>query len=358
MEGLLYKEPAWISHIISRNDNQLFGLYISERRVALLSDGLRKVLNTEGFLFENAPQSFIEKKIICENSINAYLTMLRDISGDAGSGYAVLKVCGEQMKHSAELLIRWGKIYDAGRNVAYVALFAEKLAKVKHVFKNEEMHKELLEMRSELARQEEYLKQSEEYQKELRRYRHDRKNNLIAVRGMLMEGDLEGAIKYLDNISTILNEISNVINTGNPGIDAILSEKIQEAKNDGIEIRQVIGLSKNVPINIKDLCLAIGSCFDNAIEACGKAKERYPHPLISFELIEKRGVITFRMANTSVTPVIIGKDGIATTKKDILNHGFGLKNVRTIVKKYNGYMEACPDEGVFHLAFSLFTDQT
>ena len=49
--------------------------------------------------------------------------------------------------------------------MAYVALFAEKLAKVKHVFKNEEMHKELLEMRSELARQEEYLKQSEEYQK-------------------------------------------------------------------------------------------------------------------------------------------------------------------------------------------------
>ena len=61
---------------------------------------------------------------------------------------------------------------------------------------------------------------------------------------MLMEGDLEGAIKYLDNIPTILNEISNVINTGNPGIDAILSEKIQGAKNDGIEIRQVIGLRK------------------------------------------------------------------------------------------------------------------
>jgi hypothetical protein len=42
-----------------------------------------------------------------------------------------------------------------------------------------------------------------------------------------------------------------------------------------------------------------------------------------------------------------------TTKKDTLNHGFGMKSISLIVKKYNGNMSILTEDHIFHLNIVL-----
>jgi two-component system sensor histidine kinase AgrC len=217
-------------------------------------------------------------------------------------------------------------------------------------------YNELKELRKLVKTQTGYLEKSEAYLKELRRYRHDQKNNLIAVSGLLESGDIEGAKKYVGSFVEILNRKTAIINTGNPSIDMVITSKIAKAQEFNIKVQHIIGLPQDVQINRKDLCLAVGSCFDNAIEACIKARQKHRHPVISLQLIEKHGVIIFKMTNTSVTPVPENFSGISTTKEDTKNHGFGLKNVREIVATHNGYLEVIPEERQFTINFTLQGD--
>ena len=41
------------------------------------------------------------------------------------------------------------------------------------------------------------------------------------------------------------------------------------------------------------------------------------------------------------------KDHFLTSKADSANHGFGLKNVRSVVTKLNGFMDIDNDDGYF-----------
>lgn len=42
-----------------------------------------------------------------------------------------------------------------------------------------------------------------------------------------------------------------------------------------------------------------------------------------------------------------------TTKKDSINHGFGLKSIENIVKKYNGDLKICTNNNIFELNIIL-----
>jgi len=346
-------EIRQINQILNRNRDPMYCLFDPEHHTLKLSDGFRKLFRTEQYALENMPDYLLEHGIVCASSEETYKKMFAILSGKANECHAVIRLQAKRQNPVA-LLIHWVKIKNSSGRTEYIMGAAERFVRVRRRMKSENEHEELLELRNKLKLQEKYLEQAEEYQKEIRRYRHDRKNNLLAFSGLLKSGDVEGARKYLEESVTILNTDSEIVNTGNPGLDAVLSEKIHVAGLNGIHVAHIIGLPANIEINMKDLCLAIGSCMDNAIEACSRAKEKYPKPAISLELIEKHGVITFKMENTSVTPGSPGNKGLKTLKKDKMNHGFGLDNVRNIVSKYSGYMEAQPCEGIFRIAFTLF----
>ena len=88
--------------------------------------------------------------------------------------------------------------------------------------------------------------------------------------------------------------------------------------------------------------------MDNAIEAVEK-----------FTDTEKRqiDVIIYRKQNFMVVNIInplaetlTYRDGLpVTTKKDADFHGFGLRSMRQILKKYNGFLDVCEEDGCFSL---------
>lgn len=102
-------------------------------------------------------------------------------------------------------------------------------------------------------------------------------------------------------------------------------------------------LTEDMHLEMFDLTTLIGNILQNAIEAAVKAAD----PKIRIELIEHKKEI-FIVVSNSVAEIIDTEKGFSmTSKKDKVNHGFGLKNIAAVVEKYCGeyYMESVLENG-------------
>ena len=110
----------------------------------------------------------------------------------------------------------------------------------------------------------------------------------------------------------------------------------------------MISVDKNIRgLTQTELCCVLEIFLDNAIEAELKLSKAQRKIEIKIVMIEE--VLDILIRNRIAEPVLqdVQKKNIGSTKKDAGNHGFGLKNVREIVKKYDGFMDLYEDSGCF-----------
>ena len=174
---------------------------------------------------------------------------------------------------------------------------------------------------------------------------HDLKHQINALRKVRKE-EFDS---YLDEIEDSVLIYNAIVKTGNDVFDTILTEKSLYCKNRGIQVSCVADGSQMDFINTVDLYALLGNAMDNAIEGVEK-----------FQEIEKRqiDVLIYRQQNFLVMNVINpiadklkfdDEELPITTKGDKKFHGFGLRSMRHIVKKYDGYLNINVEDGCFSL---------
>lgn len=84
-----------------------------------------------------------------------------------------------------------------------------------------------------------------------------------------------------------------------------------------------------------DLVSLLGNVLDNAMEACEHVQRRKE---IYLEVKKARSYLLLTVKNTISKPVLNNNPELKSTKEDKINHGFGIKNVKKIVEKYNGFV--------------------
>lgn len=192
-----------------------------------------------------------------------------------------------------------------------------------------------------------YRTQFEEVKKkydETNKIRHDMKNHLQCISSLLDDKEYEKANSYVaDMIKNKLNFEFKQINTGNRVVDAISNAKLTQCKSENI-LTIVDAGSIETSIDDIDMCSLLGNIFDNAIEACRKVEKNKE---VHFEINQKKGYINIIMKNSIQNSVIENNPKLQTTKKHKDIHGYGIKSVKGIVKKYNGMMELFEQNGFF-----------
>ena len=117
---------------------------------------------------------------------------------------------------------------------------------------------------------------------------------------------------------------------------------------------EVIPDLSNLNIKMYELTRILGILLDNAIEACQKLPENERWIQVSivrnFLPNNQIGSVYISVLNPSA-PVKIVNQNIATTKPNASFHGFGLRNVKTILEKYGAEYDMAYENGMF--AFSL-----
>ena len=205
--------------------------------------------------------------------------------------------------------------------------------------------KEETELLRQLTAQKEFSAALRTDDESLRQFRHDYKNHMIVVNAYMENGDLEAARAYLQRVQEGIHPALQRFSTGNLAADAILNYKCGTAQDNHASLR----FSGYIPpdgIRDEDLCTVLSNLLDNAVEACGALPEK---SVISVEGATKNGFFLLTVENPAPAPVDVSR----TSKQDRKNHGFGLKNVKRIVKKYNGQSSFSQENGIFIVSVRL-----
>ena len=148
------------------------------------------------------------------------------------------------------------------------------------------------------------------------------------------------------------------IETGNKLLDVLLTEKSLFCEQNNISLSCMADGSKLDFMETGDLYCLFGNLLDNALEAV-KAIEQNERRVISLTVKARDGIVLVQEENYFDGELTF-EDGLPlTTKDDKAYHGFGMRSLRMIVKKYGGELTTYVTEDIFHLniIFSLNIDK-
>ncbi|MBU1145774.1 MAG: GHKL domain-containing protein [Firmicutes bacterium] len=178
----------------------------------------------------------------------------------------------------------------------------------------------------------------------MRSWRHDYHNHLQKLKAHIMMGQIQEANQYLNELEIDLDNVNQMVESGNINLDAILNSKLSLANKNNIEINYKAIVPKKLTISDIDLCVLIGNLIDNAVEACQKITDKSPKFIRLYIGIFKQQLY---ISVTNSTSEMIRKldDEYISTKRG--NHGHGLKRINNIVDKYGGYINRQNEPKVF-----------
>ncbi|MCM1988918.1 sensor histidine kinase [Oceanirhabdus seepicola] len=174
-------------------------------------------------------------------------------------------------------------------------------------------------------------------QQEVRKLRHDINNHLGVVSAFLENKDLEGAKEYFECLSDKF-QVSNRQFCNNSIVNAVINAKYNFALENNIDCFFNISIDKVLPIEDIDLCSIFANTLDNAIEASLKINKPSQRKITVKALLDK-GYFSYNITNTIGSKVNFFKGKYISDKEDKKLHGFGIENVSSIVKKYNGIID-------------------
>ena len=202
----------------------------------------------------------------------------------------------------------------------------------------------LVEYQTEQSRR--HLEEVRSIHREMRGYKHDFHNHLQLLKSYLDAGDTERAREYVLELDKHLMNVDTLLKTGNVSLDAILSAKIAQAKNEGITVTVKANVPDGLTVSDLELSIIVGNLLDNAIEACQSAKgERF----IRLYLGMKGKMLYFSMLNAAGAKRE-KVDGLFKTGKSGA-HGFGLKRAEAIIKDHGGWVKYNSEDGAFTSEF-------
>lgn len=233
---------------------------------------------------------------------------------------------------------KWAVLYLSQVMLALILYLQSEL------FKKSAMRQELAAMNMLWKKEQEQYQLSKENIALINQKCHDLKHQIRAIRNCSKE-DID---KYLDEIEDSIRIYEAIVKTGNEVLDTILTEKSLYCKERGITVSCVADGSQMEFINTVDLYAILGNALDNAIEAVEKFKHQEKRQ-IDVLIYRQQNFLVMNIINPIKGTLVYEEELPVSTKGDKRFHGFGLKSMRYIVKKYDGFLNISEEDGCFSL---------
>lgn len=191
--------------------------------------------------------------------------------------------------------------------------------------------------------QKEYFEILNKHQQETDALWHDMKKHLSLMKTLINNGQQDITAEYIFELETQMNETLKLIRTDYPVLSALLTEQMQRAKKAGIYFDIDVRLNSNMKIDSVDLCVILGNLFDNAFEACELLMPE-DEKNITASIIQRNNILIIKVKNTYVPNII---------KRRFGKHGYGQKNIRRAIAKYNGKIDINENNGVYEVTISV-----
>ncbi len=168
-------------------------------------------------------------------------------------------------------------------------------------------------------------------------YRHDLKNHLGCILGLLECNDIKGAEAYLRQLLDAAPVSQYQIYHPRTVLNLLCNQKANIAREKRIEfqfhtIDDDAAQELLAQISDYDLCTLMGNLLDNGLE---HANGLDPYVYVDL-FIDDAGNTVLRMENSCQTPPILRNGILASCKADTASHGKGMGQIRQITEHYHG----------------------
>lgn len=171
---------------------------------------------------------------------------------------------------------------------------------------------------------------------------------LSYLQNLLDTGEYKKAENYIRQISQQFDRTKSTPVCNDSLIDFILQQKREYAQLNGICVEYQLFFPSDMEEIQADLSGLFFNLLDNGIEAC--LDSGAPAPILSLLVKSHAGFLHIKMINSKSPDTVFTH---ATTKKDVLSHGFGLSIIEDIVKKYDGNYQWLDHSGTFESRLML-----
>ena len=243
----------------------------------------------------------------------------------AYSFFAPIVSLEEVGKHSTLLLLQ----------VMGLAALLCTLYAYRHLCQGFQARAELQSLTQAAHTQKVYITEAQARYEQTRSFRHDIKNHLSVLDGLLRSGKPEEGREYLKKLEAVSESLSFPYQTGNPVVDILLGEKLGLAKEIESEVSLI--LPRPCWIDDLDLCVLFANALDNAIAAC-RAHD---------------GAKTIRVSGKRQGDFYMLTFENTCSGDPLPPAGTGLSNIKAVAEKYHGAMLAEKHGGRFYLSVLL-----
>lgn len=177
---------------------------------------------------------------------------------------------------------------------------------------------------------------------------HDLKHQIKALAKI---ADDKSRDEYLQEIGAAVSIYDATYHTGCSALDYVLREKTLIFNERKIEFSCMVEGRMISYMTPADIYALMGNALDNALERVLKEKEG--ERVISLQIKHHHDMVLIHLENRCSASLQF-EDGVPVTdKKDKTKHGFGVKSMVYIVKKYDGDLLMSLNHGKFNLDILL-----
>lgn len=178
---------------------------------------------------------------------------------------------------------------------------------------------------------------------------HDLKHQIVRLRTAEGQRQFE---KYISRLEDSIDEYNTVIRTGNEYIDVVLTEKNIICSSSNIKFSYMIDGTLFAFLDEMEIYSLFGNAMDNAIESMAQVSE--PQKRFITLKAARRGSMVILYVENYYENELTYQDGILVTNKpEAHHHGFGLRSIMSVAKKYGGMASVQAENHMFSLTVTM-----
>ncbi len=229
----------------------------------------------------------------------------------------------------------------------FVCLFMYLLLKRLKMYRD--MADRMTVIESQVALQKAQYQHMADHMEQARKMRHDLRHHIAVLNSLAADGNLSGVKRYLSEYALSIPPGQDDPLCRNYIVDMIARHYLSLARQEGVECTARLALPPQLPIADLDLCIVLGNCLENALEACRRAPEGERFIRLAGKVEGAAVAITL---DNSFDGRLPDADGVFRSDKPM--GGVGLQNVRAVAEKYGGQTIFNGQGNVFSSSVVLF----
>lgn len=199
-----------------------------------------------------------------------------------------------------------------------------------------------------LELQRESLERFIRQEKELHKLKHELEHKLFSAQYLFEKEKKEEGFQIMKEMICELCGDARDISISQNIVDTIVMNIEKKYETEGIRIEKEILFPDETLMELVDLCILLGDLLDNAMEAAVRSTEKR----VEISVREEYNCLYLKISNTFSAENSDVKS--FKSKKGKGWHGFGIWNVREIVKRYGGELITYDEDQWFYVDVIIY----